>query len=66
MNDFRMVFRLPTDVGKKRTMSTPDSVLMLTNMDNFVCKWKNAEVNGHKILTEKVMIQINALQVHIQ
>ena len=39
---------------------------MLTNIDNFVCKWKNAEVNGHKILTEKVMIQINALQVHIQ
>ena len=66
MNDLRMVFRDPTDIGKKRTMNTPSSSLMLTNMDNFVSKWKNAEHNGYRILTEKVMGQIHGLRVHIQ
>lgn len=66
MNDLRMVFRHPTDIGKKRTMNTPDSSLMLSNLDNFVSKWKNAEHNGYKILTEKVMGRISALHVHIQ
>lgn len=42
------------------------STLMLTNMNNFVCKWKNVEHNGQNILTEKVMRQISALCVHIE
>ena len=39
---------------------------MLSNIDNFVSKWKNVEHNGHKILNDKVMKQINALKVHIE
>lgn len=66
MNDLQMVFRDPTDIGKKRTMNTPSSTLMLTNMDNFVSKWKNAVHDGPKILSEKVMGQIHGLRVHIQ
>ena len=66
MNDFKMIFRKPSDIGQKRTMSTPTSEQILVNIENFVTKWKNAEHNGHKILNEKVMEQIYSLQVHIR
>lgn len=66
MHDVRMLFRNPTDIGKKRTMSTPDSTLMLSNLDNFVLKWKNVEHNGRKILTDKVICQLQTLRAHVQ
>ena len=66
MSDLRMVFRLPTDIGNKRTMNSPDNNVMLTNLETFVQKWKDAEHDGKKIITEKVMHQISALKVHIR
>ena len=66
MNDFRMVFRHPTDIGPKRTMNTPSSTVMLANIDNFVRKWENAEQNGQKILAPKVVRQLHALRLHIK
>ena len=66
LNDLRMVFRYPQDIGKTRKMETPPITVMLTNLDTFLSKWKHAEHNGHKLLTEKVMKQISALQPHIE
>ena len=66
IHDFRMVFRDPSDICKKRTMNTPDEVKMMNNMDNFMVKWQNAEHDGRKILTEKVSKQLELLRKHIQ
>ena len=66
LNDLRMVFRCPRDIGKTRTISTPDVTIMLTNLNTFLSKWKHVEHNGLKILTDKVLKQINALQTHIE
>ena len=41
IKDLRMVFRYPTDIGTKRTMETPEPSHILSNLDNFVAKWKN-------------------------
>ncbi len=66
IHDFRMIFRDPTDICKKRTMSTPDAAEIMKNMDNFVVKWKNAEYNGRNILTDNVMEQLQSLCKHIR
>ena len=60
MNDFRMVFRHRTDIGPKRTMTTPSSTVMLANIDNFVRKWETAEQNVKQILAPKVIRQLHA------
>lgn len=65
MTDLKMVFRRLMDVGTKRSMMTPDTPQLLLNLDNFV-EWNNAEINGHKIITEKVLKQISALRRHIE
>ena len=57
-NDLKMLIRCSNDIAKKRTCVTPDSTQILANMEDFVKKWINAEHNGIKILTDKVMEQI--------
>ena len=61
-----MLFREKADIGKKRTMMTPNTTQLTTNFDNFLAKWKTAEHNGIKILTQKVMEQIELLLVHVK
>ena len=61
----RLVFRSKTDIGKKRKMNTPGVTTMLSNMDTCISKWKTAEYNGQRILTEKIIMQLQC-QVHIQ
>lgn len=66
IHDLRMIFRYPTDICKKRTMNTPNTALILKNLDDFILKWKNAEHNDHHILTDKVMVQLQSLRIHMQ
>ena len=66
VNDFKLLFREKADVGKKRTMTSPNTAQLLTNFDDFMTKWKNAEHNGNNILTQKVMEQIELLLIHIR
>lgn len=65
-HDLRLVFRCKTDIGKKRTMNTPNLTVLLSNMDNFISKWENAEYNGQRILTEKTIKQLKLLKAHIE
>ena len=58
VNDLRMVYRSPGDLGKKRTATTPN-ISQLTRKT----KWCNAEYNGQKVLNEK---QIMPVKSHIQ
>ena len=66
LNDFKMVFRELHDISSSRSSATPDSKQMLSNLENFVTKWENSEHDGCKILTMKVLDQINALKVHVR
>lgn len=66
LKDFKMVFRELDDISLSRNSPTPDSSQLLANLENFVTKWKNSEHDGCKILTMKVLDQINALKVHIR
>ena len=39
MRDLKMVFRAPTDIGKKRAKDTPDPHTLIESINNFVKKW---------------------------
>jgi len=47
-------------------MTTPASSVLLNNIENFVMKWQAAEHEDCKILTDKVMGQIDALKSHVR
>ena len=64
-NDLKMLIRCSNDIAKKRKCVTPDSTQILANMEDFIKKWINAEHNGIRILTDKVMEQISLLKTHI-
>jgi len=66
INDFKMVFRAPSDIGKTRQETSPCSSKLFSNLENFMTKWLDAEYDGNKIITDKVRTQINALKLHIQ
>ena len=59
INDFKMTFRSSADIGKTRQMSTPTSSVLLNNIENCVMKWQAAQHEDCKMLTDKVMGQIN-------
>ena len=65
INDFKMVFRSPSDIGKTRQVPTPSCGQLLSNLEIFITKWLNAEYDNSKIITDKVLAQIDALKVHI-
>lgn len=66
VNDLKLVFRSPTDIGKQRTQSTPPSSIILQQLNDFVRKWKPCKYNGWQIITDLAMKEINGLLLHIQ
>ena len=49
ISDFKILFREKADIGKKRTMMTPNTTQLTMNFDNFLAKRKTAEHSGIKI-----------------
>ena len=66
LESFRLVFRMPGDIGKERKKSTPSRSVMLTNLDRFVKNWENLEVAGEKILSKNARDQLHKLRAHIE
>ena len=66
MEEFRLVFRQPTDLGKNRTKATPETEVIQSNMDRFVERWKNAECQGNKVLSKSALKEIDNLRIHVQ
>ena len=64
--DISMIFRDPKDRSAKRQMNTPEPRLLLDNVNQFVKKWENAEMNGWYILNENVVNELCQLKVHIE
>lgn len=65
INDLRLVFRQPTDLGHDRKLSTPSPNDIITNLDKFMRKWKSMESQGSKIINDNVLKEIECLKVHI-
>ena len=65
ISDLKLVFRSPTDIGKTRQSSTPDSGEIMQNLDDFVKKWSNCDYKGWRLFNNKLELQINALKKHI-
>ena len=66
MKDIKLLFRDPSDIGKLRTLPTPDKDILLTNIDNFISKWKVAYTNGWYIINEKTTQELMSLKAHIK
>lgn len=65
MKDVKLLFRNPQDKGKKRTLPTPAADILNKNFEFFISKWKDAQVDGQPILTDKVLKELQSLLVHI-
>ena len=66
MKDIKLLFRDPSDIGKLRTLPTPDKDILINNVEKFISKWKDASSDGWHIINEKVMKELSSLKVHIQ
>ena len=53
MNDIKLLFRDPLDIGKVRTLATPGEDILLKNIEYFISKWKYVSINGWHIINEK-------------
>ena len=63
--DVSMIFRGPMEQGLKHEMATPDSEIMLKNLDDFMKKWKDAELKDWHIINGNVMDALDRIRVHI-
>ena len=66
MKDVKLLFRDPRDKGRQRTLPTPSIDTLAQNLEFFISKWKDAEVNGCHILNDKVLKTLDSLKVHIK
>ena len=65
VHDFRMSLRDPVDLGKRRTMHTPDIAVINRNIEQFMSVWSRACGTTGSIITSKVAKQVRLLQAHI-
>ena len=66
MNDLRLVFRQPSDLGKVRTKETPNPQVILHNMEQFVASWRDAGFKGNPVLSSAAMQEISNRKKHIE
>ena len=64
--DLRLVFRQSADFGTRQLSDTPEPDQIMRNLDEFVKKSKQCDINGWKILTENALKQIKNLQNHVK
>ncbi len=51
ISEWRMVFRDQSDHGETRHSSTPTPLIMESNLDIFLHRWKDSEYDGRKVLS---------------
>jgi hypothetical protein len=66
MKEFSMVFRHATDKGAERTKATPEPTVLVTQLNNFVMKWKNVEYNGWSVLSSTAIKETDNLRKHME
>ena len=66
MRDWQMVFRDPSDLGEKRCSPTPTPLILESNLDKFIQRWKDAEYDGQKVLNAAALKEVENLRVHMK
>ena len=66
VNDLKMVFRDPTDLGLRRTQTTPNPSVCMERLENFIAKWGKCEIGGWKVLNDGALKEMSCLKVHIR
>lgn len=66
MDDWKLVFRDPSDLGKDRKLVTPSPIVLEGNLDNFYQQWKNAEYNERPVVNESVLKEMENIRVHMK
>ena len=66
VHDFKMSLRNSVDLGKRRTMNTPDSGAINRNIEQLMSAWSRVQDSStSSIITSKVAKQVQLLQAHI-
>ena len=63
--EFGLIFRHPSDLGDTRKMATPGKDAIISNLVNFIKKWKNRKSNGVKLLNKERLAAIANIRGHI-
>lgn len=66
LKDLRLCFRNPSDVGVNRKEATPSAKITEDNIQQFITKWKDEEVESTKICPEKAHDEVRKLLVHVK
>lgn len=65
MNDLKLIFRHPTDLGASRTKPTPEPDEIVTNLKLFTDKWKKCVSGDWGLINANVMKEVSSLTLHI-
>lgn len=67
LQDIRLIFRDPADLGEKRARDTPDPETLLKNAEMFLKRWKNvASANGSPVLSEEAINEVHKVMEHMR
>lgn len=67
LEDLRLMFRDPSDLGETRSKETPDPSALLNNAELFLKKWENVESNkGKPILSEEALKEVQKIKEHMR
>jgi len=65
INELRQVFRVPGDIGNKRSQPTPTADQLIKNVDTFVEKWKEIKFEGVPLLNNVAINEVSKLKHHM-
>jgi len=66
MDDWRLVFRDPSDLGKDRKLTTPAPNVLEANLDKFYHEWKNIKYSDQPIMSESVLRELENIRVRMK
>lgn len=65
MDDWRLVFRDPSDLGRERKLTTPAPDVLVANLEKFYQQWHKAEYSGRLIMTESVLKELENIRIKV-
>ncbi|XP_068741747.1 MOB-like protein phocein isoform X2 [Montipora capricornis] len=66
LQDLRLMFRDPTDLGEILTKETPDSEVLIKDAKMFLKKWQNVkDVSGSQVLSEQAVKEVKKIMEHM-
>ena len=66
IREWKMVFRDPSDQGKKRHLPTPSPLILEGNLDKFLQHWADSEYDDKKTLSDAALKEIESIRVRMK